>query len=79
LLRFKNTHHSLQRLLERGITESDCRDTIQHPDSAKRMPGKGVNGGKRMMHSKKIGARVLTVVFEIKHQTATIVTAYYES
>lgn len=78
-MRFKNTHHSLQRLLERGITESDCRDTIKYPDSAKPIPGKGATGGKRKMHTKKIGARVLTVVFEIKHQTATIVTAYYES
>ena len=65
-------------MIERGITERNCRDVVSYPDSHEILPGQGHHGGKRKVYKKKMDGKTLSVVVEVKNQTTWITTAYYE-
>jgi hypothetical protein len=67
------THHAKYRIMERNISVLSVRQTIKHPDS-QRTDEYGM-----MIARKKIGEKLLEVVYRIERNKQIVITAYYEN
>ena len=65
------TEYAEDTLLERDFRKEMIEDAILHPDEV--VPGKK---GRKIAH-KKVGARLLRVVFEEEEKAYIVITAYY--
>lgn len=75
--RFHHSGHSIQRMLERGLSEQAIKDTVKYAEVCVRQR-KGENGGIVYRCEKSIEGRLLVVAAEIKDAECWLLTAFFD-